>query len=47
MLKSGFSDVHRVNLSYRIPGRSRLYETGKSVLARFAMDSFLDFVAYR
>jgi SAM-dependent methyltransferase len=47
LFKSGFSDVCRVNLSYRIPGRSRLDEAGKSVLARFAMDSFLDFVAYR
>ena len=43
--RAGFSDVRRVPLSYRIPGRARIYESGKQLLNILALDAFLDFQA--
>lgn len=47
LLKAGFSHVQRVNISYRIPGRSMLVEATKAAFNRVAMDAFLDFVAWK
>jgi 2-polyprenyl-3-methyl-5-hydroxy-6-metoxy-1,4-benzoquinol methylase len=47
LLEAQFSTVQRVRLSYHVPGRSAAYETAKGVLNRFALDAFLDFVAYK
>jgi len=46
-LKAGFSDVLRIKLSYRIPGRSRTYERAKVALNLVGMDAFLAVVARR
>lgn len=43
--QAGFSSTRRIRLSYRLPGRSRLYERLKSLLNLLALDAFLDFTA--
>jgi len=47
LVKAGFSEVHRLRLSYRIPGRSKIYELSKEALNVVGMDAFLAFVARR
>jgi SAM-dependent methyltransferase len=47
LVKTGFSDVHRLRLTYRIPGRSKIYEGCKAALNVVGMDAFLAFVARR
>ena len=42
---TGFSEIERARLSYRIPGRNTLYETSKQILNVAALDAFLDFSA--
>jgi ubiquinone/menaquinone biosynthesis C-methylase UbiE len=45
LLKTGFQSVRRLRLSYRLPGRNRIYEGIKAALNVVGMDSFLAFVA--
>jgi 2-polyprenyl-3-methyl-5-hydroxy-6-metoxy-1,4-benzoquinol methylase len=45
LLNAGFRDVHRLKLSYRVPGRSTMYETLKKALNLVGMDAFLAFAA--
>jgi SAM-dependent methyltransferase len=47
LVKTGFSEVHRLRLTYRIPGRSKIYEGCKAALNVVGMDAFLAFVARR
>ncbi|MGA3286464.1 MAG: class I SAM-dependent methyltransferase [Bacteroidota bacterium] len=47
LLRSGFSRVQRLNISYHVPGRNELYEAVKRTLNVVAMDAFLDFVAWK
>lgn len=44
-LNAGFSAVKRLQLSYRIPGRSAAYGAGKRLLNALSLDAFLDFRA--
>lgn len=43
--KSGFESVTRLQVSYRIPGRSKAYEAFKRASNLFAWDAFLQFAA--
>jgi SAM-dependent methyltransferase len=45
--ETGFSMVKRLPLSYRIPGRSPIYEMAKRGLNTFALDAFLAVAAWR
>lgn len=45
LMKAGFSKLHRLNMSYRIPNRNGLYEAVKGALNWVAMDAFLAFVS--
>jgi 2-polyprenyl-3-methyl-5-hydroxy-6-metoxy-1,4-benzoquinol methylase len=45
LVHTGFHDVRRLRLSYRVPGRSRMYEALKIALNLVGMDAFLAFVA--
>ena len=45
--KSGFSPVHRMRWSYSVPGRNILYEGVKRALNVFALDAFLNAVAWK
>lgn len=47
LMRSGFSQYKRIRLSYSIPGRSYAYEILKSGLNVFALDAFLDFIAFK
>jgi len=47
LVKTGFSEVRRLRLTYRIPGRSKIYEGFKAALNIVGMDAFLAFVARR
>lgn len=47
ILAAGFSKIQRVKLSYHIPGKRDLLRVTKRALNSFAMDSFLDFVAWK
>lgn len=47
LVKTGFSEVRRLRLTYRIPGRSKIYEGIKTALNIVGMDAFLAFVARR
>lgn len=44
---SGFERVNRLQIVYRLGGRSRAYEIAKKTLNIFAMDAFLDYAAFR
>jgi SAM-dependent methyltransferase len=45
--KAGFSKIHRIRLDYPVPGRNRVLSTGKTILNRVGLDSFLDFIAIK
>ena len=47
LAEAGFSQVKRLQLSYRIPHRNTAFEVTKSALNIFALDSFLCFAATR
>lgn len=47
LVKTGFSEVHRWRLTYRVPGRRGIYESCKAALNLVGMDSFLAYVARR
>jgi len=44
--KSGFRSK-RIKISYKIPSKGKLYNLSKRIFNIFAMDTFLDFIAYR
>jgi SAM-dependent methyltransferase len=45
--RTGFSGARRLRLSYRIPGRSRLYDSSKRFFNLLALDAFLDMAAWK
>jgi SAM-dependent methyltransferase len=47
MRKSGFKDIERIPISYKIPGQNRVYSIIKQAANVFAADAFLDYVARR
>jgi cyclopropane fatty-acyl-phospholipid synthase-like methyltransferase len=47
LAKTGFSELHRLRITYHIPGRSKIYEGCKAALNVVGMDAFLAFVARR
>jgi SAM-dependent methyltransferase len=47
LIRSGFSGVRRLNLSYHIPERSIFYEATKRTLNVLALDAFLDFIVWK
>jgi 2-polyprenyl-3-methyl-5-hydroxy-6-metoxy-1,4-benzoquinol methylase len=47
LLTCGFNKVQRIKLSYKLPGQSWLYRQFKKSLNIFALDAFLDFIAWK
>ncbi|MCG3121297.1 MAG: Ubiquinone biosynthesis O-methyltransferase [bacterium] len=47
LLKSGFTKMRRVKLDYDLPGRRLGYKTLKRISNLFALDAFLDYVAWK
>ncbi|MBL8008317.1 MAG: methyltransferase domain-containing protein [Ignavibacteria bacterium] len=45
--RSGFTKFRRLNISYKLPGKSPVYNASKFIFNLFAMDAFLDFVAWK
>ena len=45
--RSGFNKYKRVKLSYKIPSKGILYNLLKTAFNFFAMDSFLNYIAYK
>lgn len=45
--KSGFAKIRRVKLDYDLPGRRMGYKTLKRISNSFAVDAFLDYVAWK
>lgn len=47
VLKSGFSTVKRLKVSYHVPGRNAAHWASKKALNVVAMDAFLDYAAWK
>jgi SAM-dependent methyltransferase len=47
LVKADFSNIHRIQLNYPIPGRNRVLSTSKQILNLAGLDSFLDFIAFK
>lgn len=47
LMRTGFSQFKRIRLSYSIPDRNHAYEILKSGLNVFALDAFLNFIAFK
>jgi hypothetical protein len=47
LVKSGFTKVKRLPVSYSVPGKSAAYDWIKRISNIFAADAFLDFAAQK
>lgn len=45
--RSGFTKFRRLNISYKLPGKSPVYNASKYFFNLFAMDAFLDFAVWK